>query len=193
MYENERTARVGVERSSGKKKQPLDHLTRDVLEAEKAGQSYGQWKAAHPHTASEDDEEEIIPPPTLTTCPQCGKQFASTYPLRRYCSEECKTRHDNLRRKQKGQICANCGKKYEPTRNGQKFCSSDCRIKYNNRLRDDRGQHTGDITHCIKCGKPFIIEGNRKKYCSDACYIIGQRQRDAARKRKKHQEEKEND
>ena len=40
---------VGVERSrkTGKK---LDHLTRDVLDAEAAGMSYGQYKALHPRT-----------------------------------------------------------------------------------------------------------------------------------------------
>lgn len=28
----------------------LDNLTRDVLAAERAGMSYGQWKALHPNT-----------------------------------------------------------------------------------------------------------------------------------------------
>ena len=48
MYENERTARVGVERSSGKKKQPLDHLTRDVLEAERRARAMANGKPPTP-------------------------------------------------------------------------------------------------------------------------------------------------
>lgn len=73
-----------------KRRQKMDHLTRDVLAAERAGMSYGQWKAQHPHTG-EDEPAEPDPDKHVFVCKNCGGRFIrrSGHPIK-YCSEECR-------------------------------------------------------------------------------------------------------
>jgi len=72
----------------------LDNLTKDAIAAEKAGMSYGQWKAQHPHTG---ETQSIFAPtplvegaPGVVRCGVCGKMFHYCKSgKRKYCSPEC--------------------------------------------------------------------------------------------------------
>lgn len=67
----------------------------DAIAAQKAGMSYGKYKAAHPGTYL--TSVEIEPPktpkpePVRRSCARCGKMFeiSSTQKRQRYCSIEC--------------------------------------------------------------------------------------------------------
>ena len=71
----------------------MDNLTRDVLAAERAGMSYGRWKAFHPHT--DPDKKPLVRFPkrklesSSAICPVCGRQFEVTKDRAKYCSAEC--------------------------------------------------------------------------------------------------------
>ena len=62
----------------------MDRLTMDSIAAEKAGMSYGKWKALHPHTEVEIPEEPITKP-----CRNCGKQIPRSYKGKLYCGVDC--------------------------------------------------------------------------------------------------------
>jgi hypothetical protein len=74
----------------------MDNLSRDAIAAEKAGMSYGQWKAFHPHT--DPDKMPVVRRPkrvvngSTATCPVCGRQFEVTKDRSKYCSVECRDR-----------------------------------------------------------------------------------------------------
>lgn len=64
----------------------LDRLTIDSISAEKAGMSYGKWKALHPHT-----EVDEVPDADTRLCKVCGKPIRNMSGGKRrlYCSNEC--------------------------------------------------------------------------------------------------------
>lgn len=148
-----------------KKKEPLDRLTRDVLAAEAAGMSYGNYKAAHPHTPDEDDEdeEEIVAPP------------APVGPV-------------------KVRICEECGTEFTLGRQSEKkFCSDRCRTTHGQRLRNQRIKNqVGKPGVCIVCGKDFVVSWQRRKYCSTECFTVGQRRRQKALKKQYKEEAAKN-
>ena len=70
----------------------MDNLTKDVLAAERAGMSYGQWKALHPKTkpdtkrrATKEDGAKVY-----RNCRICGARFEIKYPNHIMCSDECR-------------------------------------------------------------------------------------------------------
>ena len=72
----------------------LDNLTRDVLAAERAGMSYGHWKALHPKTKPKVTKKVKEDPGKLyRNCIICGKKFEVKYPNHVMCSEECRLVH----------------------------------------------------------------------------------------------------
>lgn len=165
MHGSEKNAQVGVERTRRKRRKPLDHLTRDVLAAEKAGMSYGKYKALHPHTPDEDDEQEELeerqerqerrsvsviagPGKKVRTCVQCGQPFAAGayHTNKRYCSDACREKHDNEAR----------------------------------RARRKRNK-PGRPAVCPICGADFVADCHSRIYCSTECYTEGQRRRTRAR------------
>ena len=83
---------LGVERTRNRK-EPLDRLTRDVLAAQAAGMSYGQYKALHPHTPDEDEEPprpKVDPDKYERVCATCGKVFyLRTKAHTKYCCYNC--------------------------------------------------------------------------------------------------------
>lgn len=148
-----------------KKKEPPDRLTRDVLAAEAAGMSYGNYKAAHPHTPDEDDEEEIVAPPAPVErvktgiCQECGAEFTMD-------------RHSE-----------------------KKYCSDRCRVNRTQRLRYQKlhePKNNGKITNCLVCGKDFVVSWQRRKYCSTECFTVGQRRRQKALKKQYKEEAAKN-
>lgn len=64
----------------------MDRLTLDCIAAQKAGMTYGKWKALHPCT-----EEGIAETPKkeVKLCQNCGKEMSNCYKGRLYCGEEC--------------------------------------------------------------------------------------------------------
>lgn len=74
----------------------MDNLTMDVLAAEKAGMSYGQYKALHYEA---ETRAKAKPLTTLDyyeeynwneTCVVCGKTFRKRVWCQKTCSEECR-------------------------------------------------------------------------------------------------------
>ena len=67
----------------------MDRLTMDSIAAQKAGMSYGKWKAMHPHTGS-----DYLPDEDVKLCVICGKPLPTTRvgsggKRKKYCSPGC--------------------------------------------------------------------------------------------------------
>lgn len=155
MKKSEAT-RLGVERTRKRKnRKPLDRLTRDALAAEKAGMSYGKYKALHPHTPEEGDEiepeEEVDEKPKpiklgpnqrLGTCAHCGQPFVLGF-------------------KQSNKL----------------YCSSACRIKHGNDVKNARRKKPGVPAVCPICGADFVTDHQHRIYCSSECFAESKRRR----------------
>lgn len=90
---------------------PRDNLTLDAMDAEAAGMSYGNFKAMHPKTkdANEARLDALNKRPHrekkpytfrnvyALRCAVCDRVFESGNKARRYCSDECKAKHDGAR------------------------------------------------------------------------------------------------
>ena len=131
-------------------KKPFDRLTADSIAAEKAGMSYGKWKALHPHTP-EPEEKKTAPVRVareLATkkCISCGREFLAVghSACRRYCSDECQ-RREAMRRyyakhPKKTTNCLFCGKEI-PSDHGRQFCGPACKeAAYRQRKFDGSGE-----------------------------------------------------
>lgn len=71
------------------KKKEMDQLTKDSIAAQKAGMSYGQWKALHPNTGEAPKPVEVDIE-RIRTCVICGKQFVvGVGKSKKYCGVEC--------------------------------------------------------------------------------------------------------
>ena len=85
----------------------VDQLTLDCIAAQKAGMTYGKWKALHPVTVVEPEPEKVpeevpeeMPKRAVRICPICGGNVPSDmHGSVRYCSVECK--YEFIRRKQR--------------------------------------------------------------------------------------------
>jgi predicted nucleic acid-binding Zn ribbon protein len=200
MHESEIRARLGVERTSKKKREPLDRLTRDVLAAQEAGMSYGKWKALHPHTGEEENEpEELIVDPSkrVLVCIKCGKTFLASnrQANQKYCSDACKYQQQLDRMRElhperfKPRKCQVCGKTLDENNKGV-YCSSACRQKaWRER---DRKKHPEkyEPRPCPICGKLWVPH-HGFKYCSLECIEIANKQRSRERGRKRRENQKE--
>lgn len=83
-------------------KEPKDNLTLDVLDAQQAGMSYGQYKAQHPTTRYINEprlgaKRSTPAPPKVYefVCRGCGEKFTTTTKMRRYCGDGCKAKKAN--------------------------------------------------------------------------------------------------
>lgn len=199
MSKYELVTRLGPEKTN-KKGKKLDHLTRDVIAAQKEGKSYGQWKAEHPYTADEDDEPgpwSSTPSKPVKTCPVCGAEFYVSHPQtnKLYCSEKCRERRQSetkAARKAETEppkivACAVCGKNIEVGTLKQKYCSEYCARKAERARQKERRGTTGEIHTCASCGKEFIGRANRK-YCSPQCYHAAEHRRYIAKNEKENEE-----
>ena len=66
----------------------MDQLTQDLIQARKAGMSYGKWKALQPRVEVVIPKQEEKEVPTQV-CRVCGKEIIDGNPLRLYCSDFC--------------------------------------------------------------------------------------------------------
>lgn len=97
-------------------REPLDNLTLDVLDAQRAGMSYGKYKALHPNTmaaneprlAQDQEDQESKPKKKRPAvyefiCLNCGQKFAASNAQAKYCSCACKARkNEELARRRRG-------------------------------------------------------------------------------------------
>ena len=74
-----------------KKVEELDQLTKDSIAAQKAGMSYGKWKALRP-MKTKPHKEPIEVVTDKPTCIVCGKPLPEATRRKVYCSDECKDR-----------------------------------------------------------------------------------------------------
>ena len=92
----------------------MDQLTMDCIAAQKAGMSYGMWKALHPHTRVEPPKPEVAPVSEVPRyCLTCG-ELLSPYDHRNklYCCPECsyeakKARGREFYKRKKERVMAN--------------------------------------------------------------------------------------
>ena len=74
----------------------MDQLTKDCIAAQKAGMSYGKWKALQykpPVVEVEPEPEEVhkVKQAPKRICRLCGAELPSyMHGLKRYCSEYCR-------------------------------------------------------------------------------------------------------
>ena len=75
----------------------VDRLTQDCIAAEKAGMSYGKWKALHYSPVEvaipKQEEPEVleVAPKEVRVCRICGKVIPrSKHKLVMYCSQWCR-------------------------------------------------------------------------------------------------------
>ena len=72
----------------------MDQLTLDSIAAQKAGMSYGKWKALQykpvvvPVAVEPEPEKVSKPTPPERRCPACG-QIINGHGLKKYCSYDC--------------------------------------------------------------------------------------------------------
>lgn len=110
----------------------MDNLTRCVMEAEKAGMSYGKYmalkqgKTREIKAAPRNDGEEFV-------CAHCGKKFLKEdHRKQKYCCDWCRKEAENKRRRDLADIkelkktCPQCGKEFTTTERRQKYCGELC-------------------------------------------------------------------
>lgn len=190
MHECNKTARVGVERTSRRKRKKLDRLTRDAIAAQEAGMSYGKWKALHPHTPDEDDEkeQELDTDKEVAVCEYCGERFVKFkwQKTRRFCGAICqnKSNHEKRQREKKRTqpgkpaVCPICGADFMADYQHRIYCSSECyaesqRRKSNERNAAKRLETDLDMATvaCEYCGERFTKSAHqtRKRFCNNTC------------------------
>lgn len=96
------------------------------------------------------------------TCPHCGKAFAASVSVGKYCSTACYQAS-----RQKSPFCLVCQK---PLGKQQiRYCSHECRGK---------GKITLEQKPCEQCGKVMRVEHHQlatKRFCSKACHSEAKR------------------
>lgn len=115
----------------------MDNLARDAMAALRAGQTYGKWKAEHPHTRDIPAPVPVEESCRTKECCNCGKKFplygksSST----KYCSDECKREAAKRRYMESTaanratRICVICGKEYQADGRNRGTCSPECAYK----------------------------------------------------------------
>lgn len=92
-------------------RKPLDNLTLDSIAAERAGMSYGAYKAKNPNTYAAREAAGVFNKKKPRKqgydliCARCGGHFIGKSKDKRYCSDLCRAavNNKNYRDKQKAQ------------------------------------------------------------------------------------------
>lgn len=118
-----------------KRNAPPDRLSRDVMAAQAAGLSYGNYKALHPYTGEREPVEvELENDRRELTCQFCGKAFLAygQEKRRKYCTDECRQQAQYAAYRAKHPIpmvsCAICGREF-PRRSKKIYCSKACGVE----------------------------------------------------------------
>ena len=131
----------------------MDQLTRDCIAAQKAGMSYGRWKALHyvppveVEMPKQEVEPEVKPEPEVKkeapkrVCIRCGKEFIGGHGNRKYCGSVCKQEADMVRQnewqkakywRKRGtpkRVCKHCGKEFTEGNYNTLYCGRACRYE----------------------------------------------------------------
>ena len=120
-------------------------------------------------------------------CPMCGKEFAAFYGQKKFCSDTCRNRWNNMLRinrleesrqleppqPKQEKICPQCGKPFKMTKSNKKFCSRQCGRRY----RRSFGRRSY-VKTCPVCGAEFETLTGQKGYCSTKCRKRAERKRE---------------
>jgi hypothetical protein len=103
--------------------------------------------------------------PIIGHCLHCGKEFPlirGGHRNRKYCSLECKNRHDYevAKGKPTGKQCSHCGKPLYGANPNKKYCSAKCRSDA--ALKNQKRK-------CIICGNEFTSTMKSVRCCSSKC------------------------
>ena len=83
----------------------VDQLTLDCIAAQKAGMTYGKWKALHYVPPVEIPKQEVKPEvkeeALKRVCRYCGKEFVVGHKLMWHCSEDCSYETQKARQKER--------------------------------------------------------------------------------------------
>ena len=82
-------------------KKEMDQLTKDCIEARKAGMTYGKWKAMQPRKEKAPEQVVEEEKPSGKYCRVCGKMIPKTSPRKVYCSNACMDRYFYYQAKKK--------------------------------------------------------------------------------------------
>ena len=136
-----------------KRTTPPDRLSRDVMAAQAAGLSYGNYKALHPCTGEDEPEEIVLDDDRRQlTCAYCGKVFVtnSRQANRLYCDDVCKqaawTARSSARKQGEKQphCCAICGREIDRAK-GRLYCSLACRGEANRIRANERSRRIREM------------------------------------------------
>ena len=147
-------AAISSYRTTTKWGNKMDKLTMDTIAAQRAGMSYGRYKAIHPQSCPSSTEIKPIAPPeppkpgpviVSRPCARCRKMFeVDSKNRRRYCSPECaaaaieESRRESARKRraaekaerhQEGKLCKICGKRFYPENMHSLFCGPECKAE----------------------------------------------------------------
>ena len=107
----------------------------------------------------------------IKKCIECGKEFETAYPFKKYCSDKCRDDNFHNRKPLAARQCLECGAEFKPIRIDQKYCSDKCRDTFNLKKRLARFREANrPIRECEYCGKEFKPTNGHQKYCSKGCY-----------------------
>lgn len=74
--------------------------------------------------------EHNLPEKEKCICLECGKEFFKSRSSQKYCSYECKEKHNyKTRNMPKNKICGICGKSFQPSNYYKYYCSDECKVK----------------------------------------------------------------
>lgn len=72
---------------------------------------------------------------TIIKCPVCGKMFVKDSNAKKYCSAQCRRKHNSRKPDNLEEFkCAWCGEEYQGTRR-KRYCSAECRLEANARAK----------------------------------------------------------
>lgn len=103
---------------------------------------------------------------------KCGKEFVTSYPRKKYCSEDCRLK---LYKEKLGKVklskknCKLCEKEFMQRASNQIYCSMECKKKaFEGKYKYVREKPQIKKYICHYCGKEFESE-RKKMYCSIKC------------------------
>ena len=140
----------------------------------------------------------------LIECPECGKEFTSTNPTSKWCSDECRKENHRKRytpKKPKPQKpCVVCGEMFTPRFNERsKYCSKKCNRVADNQKRNYKKEYLKKafkrnpdyklleerVVECGVCGKVIENPHTSQKRCIGRCQRIAANQSSAKHKKKR--------
>lgn len=100
-------------------------------------------------------------------CKFCGTNYETSDVKTKFCSDNCRGKHNKRTTLRTIRTCGHCGKKFKTYKS--KYCSEECRYpNQSNQLHKIRNSRKMYYISCIGCNKRFITR-RRRKYCNKEC------------------------